>query len=156
MKSSYPRTAALWTLTAALAVCAGPTAVRAQPQSDSLAAPSDLASPPSDAIKSASGLASKVLRPGTGKEKATATDVATVHYSGWSASDGALYDSSVSRGKPAMFPVNRTALPGWGECVQLMVVGEKRRFWIPESLAYEGKQEPYGLLVFDVELLSVN
>jgi peptidylprolyl isomerase len=156
MKSSYPRAAALWILTAALGACIGLTAdVRAQ--GETLSAPPDVASPPSDALKSASGLASKVLRPGTGMEKPAATDVATVHYSGWSASDGALYDSSVSRGKPAMFPVNRTALPGWGECVQLMVVGEKRRCWLPEKLAFNGApKRPKGMMVFDIELLDLH
>src|SRR5262245_41211680 len=133
MKSSYPRTAAVLILSAALGVSVGlTTAVRAQ-QASPPSAPPDVAAPPSDAIKSASGLASKVIRPGTGTEKPAATDVATVHYTGWSASDGALYDSTVSRAKPVMFPINRTALPGWGECVQLMVVGEKRRCWLPEK-----------------------
>jgi FKBP-type peptidyl-prolyl cis-trans isomerase len=44
---------------------------------------------------------------------------------------------------------------GWTEGVQLMVEGEKARFWIPENLAYQGQQPPYGLLVFDVELLQI-
>jgi len=157
MKSSYPRTAALWILSAALGTSVGLTTdVRAQ-QANALSAPADVAAPPSDAIKSASGLASKVVRPGTGTEKPAATDVATVHYTGWSASDGALYDSSVSRGKPAMFPLNQTALPGWGECVQLMVVGERRRCWLPEKLAFNGApKRPKGMMVFDIELLDVH
>jgi len=46
-------------------------------------------------------------------------------------------------------------IPGWTEGIQLMVEGEKVRFWIPENLAYQGKQAPYGMLVFDVELIRI-
>ena len=52
------------------------------------------------------------------------------------------------------FPLDRV-IAGWTEGVQLMVEGEKRRFWIPEALAYKGQREPKGMLVFDVELLSI-
>jgi peptidylprolyl isomerase len=65
-----------------------------------------------------------------------------------------MFDSSVVRGKPATFPLNRV-IPGWTEGLQLMVVGESRRLWIPQKLAYKGaKGAPQGMLVFDVELLS--
>ena len=80
----------------------------------------------------------------------------TVHYSGWT-TDGKLFDSSVKRGSPASFPLNRV-IKGWTEGLQLMEVGEKRRFWIPADLAYgnsPGGGRPGGLLVFDVELLSI-
>jgi len=108
--------------------------------------PVDVAAPPEDAEVTKSGLASKVLRKGTGTEHPKATSEVTVQYTGWT-TDGKMFDSSVTRGKPATFP--RT------EGVQLMVVGEKRRFWIPAKLAYEGKAgAPQGMLVFDVELLS--
>src|SRR5215510_5448630 len=116
-------------------------------------APSDVAAPPKDAQKTSSGLASKVIKPGTGKEHPKATSQVTVHYTGWT-TDGKMFDSSVVRGQPATFPLDRV-IKGWTEGVQLMVVGEKRRFWIPEKLAYEGKQAPYGLLVFDVELIKI-
>jgi peptidylprolyl isomerase len=77
----------------------------------------------------------------------------TVHYSGWT-TDGKLFDSSVARGEPTTFPLNRV-IPGWTEGLQLMVVGERRRFWIPEKLAYKGAAgAPKGMLVFDVELIS--
>ena len=76
----------------------------------------------------------------------------TVHYTGWK-TDGTMFDSSVLRGKPATFPLDRV-IAGWTEGVQLMVEGEKRRFWIPEALAYKGQREPKGMLVFDVELIS--
>lgn len=118
------------------------------------AAPTDVAAPPADATVTASGLASKVLQAGDGKTKPTATSVVTVHYTGWQ-TDGTGFDSSVSRGKPAKFPLNRV-IPGWTEGVQLMSVGEERRFWIPEELAYKGRPgAPQGTLVFDVELLAI-
>ena len=117
-------------------------------------APADVASPPSDAEKTASGLASKVLKKGDGGKKPLATDVVTVHYTGWT-TDGKAFDSSVSRGRPATFPLNRV-IKGWGEGVQLMTIGEERRFWIPEELAYKGRAgAPQGMLVFDVELLEI-
>ena len=60
-----------------------------------------------------------------------------VHYSGWT-TDGKMFDSSVTRGEPATFPLNGV-IPGWTEGVQLMVVGEKTRFWIPGELAYDSR-----------------
>jgi FKBP-type peptidyl-prolyl cis-trans isomerase len=118
--------------------------------------PSDVAAAPADAQKTASGLASKVLQAGKGDKKPAATDTVTVHYSGWT-TDGKLFDSSVKRGKPASFPLNGV-IKGWTEGLQLMVEGEKRRFWIPANLAYgenPGGGRPGGLLVFDVELLGI-
>ena len=61
----------------------------------------------------------------------------------------------MTRGQPARFPLGRV-IAGWTEGVQLMVEGERRRFWIPEKLAYQGRPgAPAGMLVFDVELLKV-
>ena len=94
-------------------------------------------------------MASKVLKPGTGTVHPTLTDTVKVHYSGWT-TDGKTFDSAES----ASFPLNKV-ITGWTEGLQLMVAGEKRRFWIPEQLAYRGRQEPYGTLVFDVELISI-
>jgi len=117
-------------------------------------APADVSSPPSDATTTPTGLASKMLKAGNGKIKPSAASVVTVHYTGWLTS-GEAFDSSVSRGQPARFPLNRV-IPGWTEGLQLMKVGEERRFWIPQALAYNGRQgAPKGMLVFDVELLSV-
>jgi peptidylprolyl isomerase len=117
-------------------------------------APSDVAGPAADADFTKSGLASKVLQPGTGSDHPKATSRVTVHYTGWT-TDGKMFDSSVTRGEPATFALNQV-IPGWTEGVQLMVVGEKRRFWIPEELAYKGQQgAPAGMLVFDVELLEI-
>jgi FKBP-type peptidyl-prolyl cis-trans isomerase len=116
--------------------------------------PSDLAAPPAGAQKTASGLTSKVLAKGTGKAKPKPTDTVKVHYTGWS-SDGKMVDSSVTRGKPATFPVDKV-IKGWTEGVQLMVAGEKRRFWIPKELAYGDRPgRPQGDLVFDIELLAI-
>ena len=115
--------------------------------------PPDVAAPPADAAKTKSGLASKVITPGTGKVHPKATDNVTVHYTGWT-TDGKMFDSSVARGAPSTFPLNRV-IAGWTEGLQLMVTGEKRRLWIPEALAYRGERPPKGMLVFDVELIKI-
>jgi len=116
-------------------------------------APPDVANPPADAQKTSSGLVTKVLQPGKGKDHPTLEDVVTVHYTGWT-TDGKMFDSSVVRGKPASFGLNRV-IAGFTETLQLMVPGEKRRAWIPESLANKGQREPKGMLVFDIELIDI-
>jgi FKBP-type peptidyl-prolyl cis-trans isomerase len=118
-----------------------------------VAAPPDVSAPPANAAKTASGLASRVIAPGKGSDHPTKDDVVTIHYTGWK-TDGTMFDSSVTKGKPSSFPVNRV-IAGFGEGLQLMVVGEKRRLWIPESLAYKGAREPKGMLVFDIELIDI-
>jgi len=115
-------------------------------------APPDVAAPPADAQRTPSGLASKVLKPGTGTRHPRPNSQVTVHYTGWT-TDGKMFDSSVQRGEPATFGLDQV-IPGWTEGVQMMVEGEKRRFWIPEALAYKGAP-PKGMLVFDVELLKI-
>jgi peptidylprolyl isomerase len=125
----------------------------AQTTMKSIPPPADVKAPPADAKKTGSGLAYKVVTPGKGKTHPTATSNVTVHYTGWT-TDGKMFDSSVSRGEPATFPLN-AVIKGWTEGVQLMVEGEKTRFWIPEPLAYGGRRAPYGMLVFDVELLKI-
>jgi peptidylprolyl isomerase len=123
---------------------------------DDIPPPDDVKAPPADAGKTESGLAFKTLKPGTGKVKPTLADTVEVHYTGWT-TDGRMFDSSVKRGQPAKFPVGGV-IKGWTEGLQLMVVGEKRRFWIPANLAYgetPGGGRPAGMLVFDVELLGV-
>jgi peptidylprolyl isomerase len=114
--------------------------------------PPDVAAPPADAKKTTSGLASRTIEPGKGSAHPGSSDLVTVNYTGWT-TDGKMFDSSVSRGRPATFPLDRV-IAGWTEGVQLMVAGEKRRFWIPEALAYKGQRDPKGMLVFDVELIS--
>jgi peptidylprolyl isomerase len=128
--------------------------VLAQSPPSSIPAPPDVAAPPPDAQKTSSGLATKVLTPGKGGAHPSASDRVTVNYTGWT-TDGKMFDSSVVRGTPSTFPLNRV-IAGWTEGVQLMTLGEKRRFWIPESLAYKGQPgRPAGMLVFDVELLGI-
>ena len=117
-------------------------------------APKDVAKIPKNAKKTDSGLASRVLQKGTGTEHPTATSRVSVNYSGWT-TDGKMFDSSVVRGKPATFGLNQV-IPGWTEGLQLMVVGEKRRLWIPEKMAYAGRAgKPQGMLVFDIELVDI-
>jgi FKBP-type peptidyl-prolyl cis-trans isomerase len=138
--------------TASAAVAEPPPA----PSAPTIPAPPDVAEPPADATKTASGLVSKVLAPGTGKDRPTPTDKVKVHYTGWT-KGGQMFDSSVTRGEPITFPVNGV-IPGWTEGLQLMVVGEKRRLWIPAALAYGPRPRPgtpAGDLVFDVELLEI-
>jgi len=119
-----------------------------------LPAPPDVAAAPADAQVTSSGLASKVLAPGTGTEHPVPTDLVKVNYTGWT-SDGKMFDSSISRGRPIVLPLGKV-IAGWAEGIPLMVVGEKRRFWIPAKLAYAGKEgKPQGMLVFDVELLDI-
>jgi peptidylprolyl isomerase len=123
---------------------------------DDIPPPDDVKAPPAGAEKTPSGLASKVLQPGKGKDKPTLQDSVEVHYTGWT-TDGRMFDSSVKRGQPARFPVGGV-IKGWTEGLQLMTVGEKRRFWIPAGLAYgesPGGGRPAGMLVFDVELLGI-
>ncbi|KAJ8742118.1 FKBP-type peptidyl-prolyl cis-trans isomerase [Aeromonas veronii] len=105
----------------------------------------------------ASGLQYEVLTPGTGTVHPTATSKVKVHYEG-KLLDGTVFDSSVARGEPIEFGLNQV-IAGWTEGVQLMVEGEKTRFYIPANLAYgdraAGKIPPGSLLIFDVELLGI-
>jgi peptidylprolyl isomerase len=116
-------------------------------------APPDVAAPPADAKKTEKGVSYKVLKAGPGGPHPKPTDKVTVHYSGWQ-TNGTNFDSSMKHGgKPSTFGLNRV-IPGWTDGLQVMSVGDKVRFWIPEELAYRGG-EPSGMLVFDVELLEI-
>jgi peptidylprolyl isomerase len=140
---------------AAVVLAVGVSAAAASAQTQTLKMippPPDVAAPPADAEKTASGLASKVIKPGTGKDHPTKEDEVTINYTGWT-TDGKMFDSSVARGRPSTFPLSRL-IPGWIEGVALMVAGEQRRFWIPEKLAYGPKGRIPGMLVFDIELIS--
>ncbi|WP_148610992.1 FKBP-type peptidyl-prolyl cis-trans isomerase [Aeromonas sobria] len=105
----------------------------------------------------ASGLQYEVLIPGTGTVHPTAASKVKVHYEG-KLLDGTVFDSSVARGEPIEFGLNQV-IKGWTEGVQLMVEGEKTRFYIPADLAYGdravGKIPPGSVLIFDVELLGI-
>jgi len=129
-------------------------ALSAQTTPNLVPPPPDVSAPPADAQKTASGLATKVLRPGSGNDHPSKDDIVRVDYTGWT-TDGKMFDSSVARNKPIILPLDKVIL-GWSEGLQLMVVGEKRRLWIPGKLAYEGKVgKPQGMLVFDVELVQI-
>src|SRR5215216_6159826 len=122
---------------------------------DGFPPPPDLAAPPADAAKTASGLATRVLARGDGKQRPTVNDTVEIHYTGWAA-DGHMFDSSVKRGAPVRFQVGGV-IKGWTEALQLMVVGESRRLWVPAALGYgdsAGAGRPAGKLVFDIELLG--
>ena len=118
--------------------------------------PPDVAAVPGDARKSGSGLAWKVLEPGQGTRHPRPNSEVTVHYTGWT-TDGKSFDSSIPRGQPATFTLDGV-IRGWTEGVQMMVEGEKRRFWIPADLAYGNStdpNDPKGTLVFDIELIRI-
>ncbi len=104
-----------------------------------------------------SGLQYQIIKEGTGR-KPKATDKVKCHYEG-TLIDGTLFDSSIRRGEPAVFPLNGV-IAGWTEGVQLMSEGAKYRFFIPFNLAYGSTGAgasipPYAALVFDVELIEV-
>ncbi|MEW6989307.1 FKBP-type peptidyl-prolyl cis-trans isomerase [Colwelliaceae bacterium 6441] len=105
-----------------------------------------------------SGLQYLVLQQGSSTEHPTSSSKVKVHYHG-SLLDGTVFDSSVDRGSPISFRLNQV-IKGWTEGVQLMVVGDKFKFFIPANLAYgnsaAGKISPGSLLIFEVELLDIH
>jgi peptidylprolyl isomerase len=116
--------------------------------------PADVAKPPAGAKKTEKGVSYKVLKAGKGGPKPKASDTVKVHYTGWT-TDGRMFDSSSLRNEPAEFPLGGV-IAGWTDGLQVMSVGDKVRFWIPEELAYKGAPgKPQGMLVFDVELLEI-
>ena len=146
------------TATASLCLlgCHQPT----QPGSDTgatLAATASATAAIGETKTTASGLKYQVLKQGSGTASPKASDSVKVHYHG-TLLDGTVFDSSVERDEPVEFPLNQV-IKGWTEGLQLMVVGEKTRFWIPAELAYGSNPRPgapFGMLVFDVELLGIN
>ena len=109
-------------------------------------------------IETDSGLQLQVLTVGSGEVHPTASSKVTVHYHG-TLLDGTVFDSSVERNESISFGLNRV-IKGWTEGLQLMVVGEKTRLFIPAELGYgnnaSGKIPAGSLLIFDVELLAIN
>lgn len=110
-----------------------------------------------DVLTTASGLQYQILNKGTGTTHPTASSTVKVHYHG-TLLDGTVFDSSVERQAPISFPLNRV-IAGWTEGVQLMVEGDKFKFFIPPQLAYgnsaAGKIQPGSTLIFEVELLEI-
>ncbi len=121
-------------------------------------APKDVKAPPKTAKKTESGLAYRVLKKGKGDKHPAASDRVTVVYTGWTP-DGKMFDSSTQHDGPATFPLDHV-IKGWTEGVQLMVEGDKMRFWIPSDLAYGDRPRrpgtPAGPLVFDIELVTIH
>jgi peptidylprolyl isomerase len=96
-----------------------------------------------------------MLRVGFGSARPGPRSQVLITYTGWTA-DGQTYETSLTAGKPVTVSVN-AVIPGWTEGLQLMVPGEKRRFWVPQHLAqHKNASEPApGPLVFDIELLEL-
>ena len=117
--------------------------------------PADLAHPPADAVKTPATrdpshiLVSKTIVRGTGGSRPGPTNVVTMHYTAWTA-DGTTIDDSRSRGIPATWIPNQL-MEGLSSGIQLMLVGEKRRLWIPVTMCHEWATDT---LVFDLELLA--
>ena len=111
--------------------------------------------PPAAAQRTATGLASLVLKAGWGQEHPGPKDFVTMHYSIWTP-QGRLLDSTLTREEVATHPVGRL-MKGLGEGIQLMTPGERRRFWVPAALAFApGRGMPAGDLVLEVELVAVD
>jgi FKBP-type peptidyl-prolyl cis-trans isomerase FklB len=107
-------------------------------------------------IELPSGLQYEILIEGKGP-KPTAQQEVTCHYHG-TMIDGSVFDSSIQRGQPASFPLNRV-ISGWTEGLQLMPTGSKWRFFIPPHLGYGDRQISAQIganstLIFEVELIS--
>lgn len=135
-------------LSAGLAACEKPAT---EPRGT--IAPTDVGGPPADAIRTDSGLFYRILVPGAGGRHPGPNARVTVHYTGWT-TDGTIVEGAPVGDPPATLELN-TQMPGWREGIRMMVQGEKRRFWIPSRLAYEGKAgKPQGMLVYDIELLQ--
>ena len=115
--------------------------------------PADVKAPPEDAKRTPTGLAYKVLRPGKGTRSPSPFSQVSVHYTGWT-TEGRMFDSSVPSGMPRSMRLDEV-IKGWSEGVPMMTEGERTRFWVPEKLAYEGKSDPKGMLVFDIELVKI-
>jgi FKBP-type peptidyl-prolyl cis-trans isomerase len=116
-------------------------------------APADVAAVPADAERSDSGLAWRVLKEGSGDKRPQPNSVVTLLYTGWTP-DGEVFMTTGRQGLPKSSAMT-SVLPGWREGLQLMRLGEKRRFWIPEDLAYRGQPgRPQGPVVFDIELAA--
>ena len=107
-------------------------------------------------ITTASGLQYEVIKKGNGPLP-TDTSRVKVNYHG-TLIDGTTFDSSIDRGEPAVFGVNQV-IKGWTEALKLMPVGSKYKLYIPQELAYGGQDQgaikPFSVLIFDVELLSI-
>ncbi len=107
-------------------------------------------------VETISGLQYRIIKKGSGNSP-KATDKVRVHYAG-RLINGQEFDSSISRGQPAEFHLNRV-IKGWTEGLQLMKEGAKYEFFIPPSLGYGNRNSPRipanSLLIFEVELIKI-
>jgi FKBP-type peptidyl-prolyl cis-trans isomerase len=136
----------------------GPPNTSPPPASAAAPAPSATPAQSGEWKTTASGLKYQVLKQGSGTVSPKPTDTVKVHYHG-TLTNGTVFDSSVQRGEPATFPLNRV-IPGWTEGLQLMKVGDKFKFEIPSNLAYGPNSPsptipPNSTLIFEVELLAI-
>jgi len=119
-------------------------------------APANVAAPPADAMKTASGLAYKITKPGAGAAAAhpKADELIMMNYTGWTP-DGEMIETSIGRGSQTI-PLN-TRIPGLQEGIQLMAPGQTALFWIPEKLAFngaKGPKGPKGNVVYEIDLIA--
>jgi FKBP-type peptidyl-prolyl cis-trans isomerase len=130
----------------------------------SLSAPPDVAAPPADAQVTPSGMATKILKQGNGSEHPAANDCVRVTFTAWKR-DGTLFATSTSMDSSEILCLN-VALQGVFEALQTMVVGERRRLWLPVELTYkvghhhgqkrpEDEDPPKANLTFDIELGAI-
>lgn len=138
---------------AAKAEDAGPPAAQGPTLAKRLAPPDDVAGPPKDAERTKSGIASRVLQPGTGTDKPGPRDTAIVAYTAWT-NDGTVKDSTWKRGEPRTMKLHKT-MDGWAEAIRLMTVGERRRVWIPIERALKST-DAKGTLCIDLELQALH
>ena len=144
---------AVFTLLLAPALLPVMAAAQGPPRPAPIPAPSDVAAPPKDAVTLPRGWPRRCCSPAPAQpSRAPPTWSRCTTPAG--PPTGRCSTARVARNAPSTFPLDRV-IKGWGEGVQLMMVGEKRRFWIPEALAYKGRPAgPPGMLVFDIELLE--
>lgn len=110
--------------------------------------------PPADAERTASGAFTKVLQKGQGDRRPVPGESVLTMYTGWD-TQGRVFNSSVQRGRATMFLVDRV-MPTFSECLQSMVVGEKRMCWVPGNLvAGQWPDAPPGMLIFEIELMQI-
>lgn len=135
-------------------VCYELTLVDITPKQAPPPVPVSVAAPPAKAKQTAGGVHYEVMKAGTGTARPAKTDRVKMHYTGWR-TDGRMFDSSEIHDRPAVAPVGKLTA-GWAEVMAEMVVGERRRLWIPEHLAYaKAPGSPAGMIVMEVELLEI-
>ncbi len=151
--------AAALLLTPALPLSAVPVGAQSEDSAEATAVTPDTSSedvttPPADAERTPSGLITKVLQEGTGDYHPDGDDMVAVHYTIWKPS-GEKFRSTYDAGQPAIQSLDKV-FAGWREGVQLMVLGEKRRLWIPGHLTQNDPTKgPTGPMIFDVELVNI-